>query len=120
MSKPKLCPDCKSESDVITAKLLGYPRVGKWQVCRKHSLVFNNGEVISRRTLLALIKAVEPKFSVAEAANHLGVNRSTVSRLISTKKLGCYQIGSRKVVGQSHLEEYLNRVERKPKPLRVI
>jgi excisionase family DNA binding protein len=58
-------------------------------------------------------KATEPKFSIAKAAEIIGVHPATVSRLMNNHKLGYYQIGARRVVGQGHLEEYLSLAERR-------
>ena len=40
---------------------------------------------------------------------------STVSRLMDSGKLGYYQIGRRRVVGATHLEQYLSAAERRAK-----
>jgi excisionase family DNA binding protein len=61
------------------------------------------------------MKALEQKFSMRQAAAQIGVHVATVSRLLDNGKLGYYQIGARRVVGQKHLEDFLARVERKPK-----
>jgi excisionase family DNA binding protein len=44
----------------------------------------------------------------------IGVHVATVSRLMDSGKLGYYQIGARRVVGQTHLEEFLCLAERRP------
>jgi len=59
-------------------------------------------------------RAVEEKFSMKEVAANVGVHVATISRLLNSGKLGYYQIGTRRVVGQTHLEEFLSRAERKP------
>ena len=58
-------------------------------------------------------KTTEPKYSIAKVAAVIGVHRATISRLMSTGKLGYYQVGDRKVVGEAHLEQYLSLAERK-------
>jgi len=58
-------------------------------------------------------KATEQKFSIARVAEAIGVHPATVSRLMDKGKLGYYQIGSRRVVGERHLEQYLLLAERK-------
>jgi excisionase family DNA binding protein len=42
------------------------------------------------------------------------VHRSTVERLLESRTLGFYQIGRRRVIGQTHLNKYLAQVEREP------
>jgi hypothetical protein len=34
-------------------------------------------------------------------------------RLLDAGKLGCYQVGSRRIVAESHLQEFLSLAERK-------
>lgn len=58
-------------------------------------------------------RALEEKFSMKQAATRIGVHVATVSRLLDNGKLGYYQIGTRRVVGQTHLEEFLSLAERK-------
>jgi excisionase family DNA binding protein len=50
-----------------------------------------------------------------EAAVLLHCSEITVHRAIKEKRLGCYRIGSKVLVGQSHIEQFLKRCERKPK-----
>ena len=59
-------------------------------------------------------RATEEKFSMKQAAKLIGVHIATVSRLLDKGKLGYYQIGTRRVVGQTHLEAFLSLAERKP------
>jgi len=61
---------------------------------------------------LASSKATERKFSIARVAQVIGVHPATVSRLMDSGKLGYYQIGTRRIVGQTHLEQYLLLAER--------
>ncbi len=61
------------------------------------------------------IKTSEPKFSIDRVAEVIGVHRATVSRLMDSGKLGYYQVGDRRIVGEKHLEEYLSLAERKAK-----
>ena len=61
------------------------------------------------------IKTSEPKFSIDRVAEVIGVHRATVSRLMNSGKLGYYQVGDRRIVGEKHLEEYLSLAERKAK-----
>ena len=53
-------------------------------------------------------KATEQKFSMGKVAELIRVHVSTVSRLMDSGKLGYYQIGRRRVVGATHLEQYLS------------
>ena len=62
---------------------------------------------------LAASRATEQKFSIARVAEVIGVHPATVSRLMDSGKLGYYQIGTRRIVGQTHLEQYLLLAERK-------
>jgi excisionase family DNA binding protein len=57
-------------------------------------------------------KATEQKFSMSKVAEMIRVHVSTVSRLMDNGKLGYYQIGRRRVVGATHLEQYLSAAER--------
>ena len=58
-------------------------------------------------------KVAEPKFSIAKAANVIGISKSQVRNLINSGKLGYYQVGSRRIIGEGHLQEYLSLVERR-------
>lgn len=60
-----------------------------------------------------LRKVMESKFSMEKVAEMIGVHVSTVSRLMDSSQLGYYQIGRRRIVGESHTEQYLRLVERK-------
>ena len=60
-------------------------------------------------------KATEQKFSIDKVAEVIGVHRTTVSRLMDTGKLGYYQVGDRRIVGERHLEQYLSLAERQAK-----
>ena len=62
---------------------------------------------------IAASRATEQKFSIARVAEVIGVHPATVSRLMDSGKLGYYQIGTRRIVGQTHLEQYLLLAERK-------
>jgi excisionase family DNA binding protein len=67
---------------------------------------------VQEEITLASSKATEPKFSIARVAQVIGVHPATVSRLMDSGKLGYYQIGTRRIVGQTHLEQYLLLAER--------
>lgn len=59
------------------------------------------------------LKITETKFSMSQVADLLGVHRTTIMRLLDAGKLGCYQIGDRRIVAESHLQEFLSLAERK-------
>lgn len=60
-----------------------------------------------------LSKVAELKFSIAKAATVIGISRTQVRNLLNSGKLGYYQVGSRRIIGESHLQEYLSLAERK-------
>jgi excisionase family DNA binding protein len=61
-------------------------------------------------------KATERKFSMEQVAELIGgVHPSTVCRLMNKRKIGYYQIGTRRMVGESHLQEFLRLAEREAK-----
>ena len=62
-----------------------------------------------------MTKATEAKFSIKEVAHRFRVHATTVYRLMEKGKLGFYQIGSRRIVGESHIEQYLALAEHKAK-----
>ena len=59
------------------------------------------------------IKITETKFSTGQVAKLIGVHRTTIMRLLDAGKLGCYQIGDRRIVAESYLQEFLLLAERK-------
>ena len=58
-------------------------------------------------------EVAEPKFSIAKAATVIGISKSHVRNLINSGKLGYYQVGSRRIVGEGYLQEYLSLAERR-------
>jgi excisionase family DNA binding protein len=54
-----------------------------------------------------MTKLTETKFSMSQVADLFGVHRTTIMRLLDAGKLGCYQIGDRRVIAESHLQEFL-------------
>lgn len=52
--------------------------------------------------------------SEVEAARRCGVSRITLLRMRKAGKIGFYRIGTRVLFSESHISEFLNRVERKP------
>jgi excisionase family DNA binding protein len=65
-------------------------------------------------------KPTERKFSMAEVARIIGVHPSYVGKLMNRGQFGYYQIGNRRIVSQSHLEQFLLLVERKATVKRFI
>jgi len=55
---------------------------------------------------------IAPSFSIDAVAELICVHRSTVERLLESRKLGFHQIGRRRIIGQIHLDQYLAQVER--------
>lgn len=58
-------------------------------------------------------KVAELKFSIAKAATIIAISKSQVRNLVNSGKLGYYQVGSRRIIGEGHLQEYLSLAERK-------
>lgn len=54
----------------------------------------------------------EKLFTVKEAAAVLRVAAITIHRALAQQKLGCYRIGRRVVIGESHLEIFKKESER--------
>lgn len=63
-------------------------------------------------------KVFEKRYSEAEAAEILGISRMTVRRRREDGSLGYYQLGVRKriAIGESHISEFLKKIERNGKP----
>lgn len=57
-------------------------------------------------------KISEKKFRIEDAAAIIGISPSGVRLLLNTQKLGYYQSGKRRIIGESHLTEYLTKIER--------
>jgi excisionase family DNA binding protein len=64
--------------------------------------------------VVASPKVAEKKYSINQAAKAIGISPSGVRLLLNNKKLGYYQSGKRKLIGEGHLQEYLSLAERKP------
>jgi len=58
-------------------------------------------------------KVAEKKYSIEQAAMAVGISPSGLRLLLNNKKLGYYQSGKRKLIGEGHLQEYLSLAERK-------
>lgn len=52
-------------------------------------------------------KVTEAQFSITKAATIIGISRTQVRNLLNSGKLGYYQVGSRRIIGEGHLQEYL-------------
>lgn len=64
-------------------------------------------------------KITEKKFRITEAAQILGISPSGVRLLLNNKKLGYYQSGKRRIIGEGHLTDYLNKIERSNTKARI-
>jgi excisionase family DNA binding protein len=53
----------------------------------------------------------EKKYNMEEAAKIIGISTSGVRLLMKAKKLGYYQSGKRRIIGEGHLDDYLNKIE---------
>jgi excisionase family DNA binding protein len=58
----------------------------------------------------------EKKFTEEETAKLLGIARMTVRRRREDGSLGFYQMGKRILIGESHIEKFLEQTERNGKP----
>lgn len=56
----------------------------------------------------------EKLYTKKEAAIALRLSEITIHRAIKRKKLGAYKFGTRVMIGQSHLDAFLQLCERKP------
>lgn len=56
----------------------------------------------------------ESKFTITDAARLLSVSATTVRREIKRRNLGSYRLAGRRLIGESHLSDYLARREQKP------
>jgi excisionase family DNA binding protein len=52
------------------------------------------------------LKITETKFSMGQVAQMIAVHRTTILRLLDACKLGYYPIGDRRIVAESHLQEF--------------
>jgi excisionase family DNA binding protein len=58
-------------------------------------------------------RLADGNLTIDQAAEFIGVHRSTIERLLNGRTLGYYQVGRRRVIGRRHLQHYLSHVERK-------
>lgn len=59
--------------------------------------------------------ATEKLYTKKEAAMALRLSEISIHRAIKQKRLGAYRFGARVMIGQSHLDDFLRRAERKAK-----
>lgn len=59
-------------------------------------------------------KLNEKKFTVAQAAEILSLHPSSLRRKMADKSLGFYRFSSKILIGESHLEDFVERFETKP------
>ena len=64
-------------------------------------------------------KITEKKFRIEEAAAIIGISPSGVRLLLDNKKLGYYQSGKRRIIGEGHLTDYLSKIERNNTKARI-
>jgi excisionase family DNA binding protein len=60
-------------------------------------------------------KTTENKFTIIDTAQLLNVSPTTVRREIKRGNLGSYRLAGRRLVGDSHLSDYLTRCEQRPR-----
>lgn len=58
-------------------------------------------------------KITEQKFTVAEAAEILSLHPSSLRRKMADKTLGFYRFSSKILIGESHLEQFVEWTESK-------
>ncbi len=60
-------------------------------------------------------KLVEQKFTVTQAAEMLGLHPISVRRKIADESLGHFRFNEKILIGESHLKDFIERSERKPR-----
>ena len=55
---------------------------------------------------------LEKKYSIKEAATLIGISPSGVRRLLDTRKLGYYQSGRRRIIGEGDVRRYCALIHR--------
>ena len=60
-------------------------------------------------------KVSEKKFTVAEAAEILSLHPSSLRRKMAGNSLGFYRFSTKILIGESHLEDFVERAENKPR-----
>ena len=66
--------------------------------------------ITKEQTALRVVK--EELFTKKEVASLLRCSMITVHRAIKQHRLGCYRIGSKVLIGESHIESFKRSVER--------
>ncbi len=64
-------------------------------------------------------KLNEKKFTVAEAAEILSLHPASLRRKMADKSLGFYRFSTKILIGESHLEEFVERAESKPRETNI-
>jgi excisionase family DNA binding protein len=59
------------------------------------------------------MRVSEEKYNIKEAAKRIGISPSGVRLLLDSKKLGYYQSGKRRIIGEAHLDDYLSKIDRR-------
>lgn len=73
--------------------------------------------MVEAATAASIDRVGEPKYSVEEAAQFIGVSAITVWREVKRGRLRCYSLCGGRVlrIGRSHIEEYLSKNEQRGK-----
>jgi excisionase family DNA binding protein len=61
----------------------------------------------------------EKKYTIEEAAQCIGISPSGLRKLMNSNKLGYYQSGRRRIIGEAHLEEYLTKINHNKTKARI-
>jgi len=61
----------------------------------------------------------ETKYNIEQAAKKIGISPSGVRALLDTEKLGFYQAGKRRVIGEGHINDYLTKINRNDTKARI-
>ena len=126
LSTSRSDPENPPKLDVFLTRIQQGERSRHWEEMawglkadKKPSSTLIPETVMQQEIEIAASKTTEQKFSITRVAQVIGVHPATVSRLMDSGKLGYYQIGTRRIVGQTHLEQYLLLAERKAKVLAI-
>jgi excisionase family DNA binding protein len=57
-------------------------------------------------------KIVNRNFSAKETCLRIGVSRPTLSRLVASRQIGCFRVGTRLLFSEQHITNFLASVER--------
>lgn len=59
----------------------------------------------------SLADSSQKLYDSAGACQYLNVSRPTLSRLVKSRKLGCFRVGVKLLFSEAHLQEFLSRSE---------